>query len=197
VIGSSTGGPAALMQVFGSFVEPPPSAFLVSQHMPAGFTQGFADRLDRLTRLRAREACDGDVPEPGLVLVAPGGSHLTLEATLKGPLVKLKDGSRGDKYVPSVDKLFESASKCYGADLLAVVLTGMGDDGRRGVRAVDAAGGQVVAESEKTAVIFGMPLQAIRTGVVDAVLPLAEIGPAIQSGIPRATTRATSREERR
>jgi len=197
VVGSSTGGPAALMQVFGSFVEPPSSAFLVSQHMPAGFTRGFAERLDRLTPMRAREARDGDAPEPGLVMVAPGGSHMTLEATRNGPLVKLQDGVRGDKYVPSVDKLFESASKCYGADLLAVVLTGMGDDGRRGVRAVAQAGGQVVAESERTAVIFGMPLQAIRTGVVDAVLPLAEIGPAIHAGIPRAIARATSREERR
>jgi two-component system chemotaxis response regulator CheB len=196
VIGSSTGGPAALMQVFGSFVEPPAGAFLVSQHMPSGFTQGFADRLDRLTRMRAREARDGDAPEPGLVLMAPGGSHMLLEPSRGGPVVRLVEGSRSDKYVPSVDKLFESASKCYGANLLAVVLTGMGDDGRRGVRAVDAAGGQVVAESEKTAVIFGMPLQAIRTGVVDAVLPLAEIGPAIQSGIPRAPARA-SRGERR
>jgi two-component system chemotaxis response regulator CheB len=195
VIGSSTGGPAALMQVFGGFVEPPHSAFLVSQHMPSGFTQGFADRLDRLTPMRAREAQDGDAPEPGLVLMAPGGSHMVLEAGRNGPVVKLQEGARGDKYVPSVDKLFESASKCCGADLLAVVLTGMGDDGRRGVRAVAAAGGQIVAESEKTAVIFGMPLQAIRTGVVDAVLPLAEIGPAIQSGIPRAPARA-SRGER-
>ncbi len=195
VIGSSTGGPAALMQVFGAFVEAPRTAFLVSQHMPAGFTQGFADRLDRLTPMRAREARDGDVPEPGLVLMAPGGCHLTLESGHGRVTTRLESGVREDKYVPSVDRLFESAAKCYGTDLLAVVLTGMGDDGRRGVRAVSAAGGRVIAESEKTAVIFGMPLQAIRTGVVDAVLPLAEIGPTIQSGLPRARARAEAERD--
>jgi two-component system chemotaxis response regulator CheB len=194
VIGSSTGGPAALMQVFGSFVEPPQSAFFVAQHMPAGFTEGFADRLDRLTPMRAREARDGDAAEPGLVLVAPGGSHMTLEGRAGRVVARVRPGSREDKYVPSVDQLFQSASKCYGESLLAVVLTGMGDDGRRGVRAVDASGGRVIAESEESAVIFGMPLQAIRTGAVDAVLPLADIGPAIQSGIPRQKLRESSGE---
>jgi two-component system chemotaxis response regulator CheB len=195
-IGSSTGGPAALMQIFGAFVEPPPFAFLVSQHMPAGFTQGFADRLDRLTPMRAREACEGDEPEPGLVLVSPGGSHLVVEARQGRPVVRIEPGGREDKYVPSVDRLFQSAAKCWGPDLLAVVLTGMGDDGRRGVRAVEASGGQIVAESEETAVIFGMPLQAIRTGVVDAVLPLPEIGPAIQSGLPSTRTCSDRQGER-
>jgi len=90
-----------------------------------------------------------------------------------------------DKYAPCVDRMFESAAKHFGQDLLAVVLTGMGDDGRKGVRAVREAGGTVIAESEETAVIFGMPQQAIRTGAVDAVLPLAEIAPAIQTGLPR------------
>jgi two-component system chemotaxis response regulator CheB len=196
-IGSSTGGPAALMQLFGAFVEPPPIAFLVCQHMPPGFTEGFAERLDRLTPMRAREARDGDEPEPGLVLVAPGGHHMSLESRRGKVIVRVEAGSREDKYVPSVDRLFQSAAKCCGDELVAVVLTGMGDDGRKGVRAVDAAGGAVIAESEDTAVIFGMPLQAIRTGVVDAVLPLAEIGAALQSGIPRARARDASREEGR
>ena len=197
VIGSSTGGPAALMTLFGGFVEPPASAFLVAQHMPAGFTQGFADRIDRLTVLRAREGEDGDEPEPGLVLIAPGGKHMTLENRRGQVVVRLLDGSRDDKYVPSVDHLFTSAAKCYGDELLAVVLTGMGDDGRKGVRAVNASGGQTIAESEETAVIFGMPMQAIRTGVVDSVLALEDIGPAIQSGVPRGEARARSREGRR
>jgi two-component system chemotaxis response regulator CheB len=165
-------------------VEPPPFAFLVSQHMPEGFTQGFADRLNRLTPMRAREARDGDEPEQGLVLIAPGGSHLVVEARRGRPLGRIEPGAREDKYVPSVDRLFQSAAKCWVPELLAVVLTGRGDDGRRGVRAVEASGGQIVAESEDTAVIFGMPLQAIRTGAVDAVLPLSEIGPAIQAGLP-------------
>ncbi len=195
VIGSSTGGPAALMQVLGSFVEAPPIAFLVAQHMPAGFTMGFADRLDRLTCLRAREAEDGDEPEEGLVLLAPGGHHLCLESGLGRPVARLVAGDAADKYVPSVDRLFASAAKCYAGQMLAVVLTGMGDDGRKGVRAVSASGGRVIAESEDSAVIFGMPLQAIRTGVVDAVLPLGEIGRAIQGGIPRSGARTQAAGE--
>jgi len=191
-IGSSTGGPAALMRIFGALVEPPPAAILVSQHMPAGFTKGFADRVDRLTPLRAREAQDGDEPAPGQVLVAPGGRHLELESQRGRVVVRLTARTPEDKYAPSVDRMLASAAKHYGADLLAVVLTGMGDDGRRGVMAVKQAGGTVVAESEETAVIFGMPQQAIRSGAVDAVLPLDEIAGVIQAGVARE--RATTRE---
>jgi two-component system chemotaxis response regulator CheB len=183
VIGSSTGGPAALMQVFGAFPEAPPCAFLVAQHMPSGFTRGFAERLDRLTPLRALEARGGEEPAAGCVLVAPGGSHLQLERTGSRTRTRVVPGRPGDKYTPSVDRLFESAAKHYGSDLLAVVLTGMGDDGRRGVGAVKESGGSVIAESESTAVIFGMPQQAIRTGAVDAVLPLGDVATAIRRGV--------------
>jgi two-component system chemotaxis response regulator CheB len=192
-IGSSTGGPAALMQIFGAFTEPPACSFVVSQHMPEGFTRGFAERLDRLTHVKAREAAGGETLEQGVVLVAPGGSHLEFESRGAGVVTRLAPRSPEDKYAPSVDRMFESAAKHFGQDLLAVVLTGMGDDGRRGVRAVRASGGTVIAESEDTAVIFGMPQQAIRTGVVDAVLPLAEIAPAIQAGLSRG--RDPSKEE--
>jgi two-component system chemotaxis response regulator CheB len=181
-IGSSTGGPAALMQLFGAFPEPPDCAFIVSQHMPEGFTRGFAERLDRMTHLRAREAEEGDVPELGTILVAPGGKHLEFESRRDAPRVHLVNRQPADKYAPSVDRMFLSASKHFGADLLGIVLTGMGDDGRVGVQAVKRAGGNVVVESEETAVIFGMPQQALRAGAVDAVLPLTEIAPMIQSG---------------
>lgn len=184
-IGSSTGGPAALMRVFGSFSEPPSCPILVSQHMPLGFTKGFAERIDRLTCLRAREARDGDLPEPGLVLVAPGGQHLELENVAGQVVVRLLARVEGEKYAPSVDRLFASAAKAYGRNLQAIVLTGMGNDGSEGVQLVKQHGGTVIAESEDTAVIFGMPYQAIRTGVVDAVLPLGDIGNAILSGIGR------------
>ena len=183
VIGSSTGGPAALMQVFGSFAEPPGCAVLVSQHMPQGFTQGFAERIDRLTCLHAREARSGDLVEPGCVLVAPGGQHLELETVAGQVAVHLVPRAKGEKYAPSVDRLFRSAAKAYGPNLQAVVLTGMGNDGRKGVQEVKQHGGTVIAESEETAVIFGMPQQAIQTGAVDVVLPLGEIGKAIQDGI--------------
>jgi two-component system chemotaxis response regulator CheB len=171
------------MQLFGAFAEAPSCAFFVSQHMPGGFTGGFADRLNRLTNLEAREARDGDEPEAGTILLAPGENHL--EFTAKGDRVVTRLAARTnvDKYAPAVDRMFESAAKHFGPDLLAIVLTGMGDDGRRGVQAVKDHGGRVIAESEETAVIFGMPQRAIRTGFVDAVLPLSEIPEAIQLGI--------------
>jgi two-component system chemotaxis response regulator CheB len=190
VIGSSTGGPSALMRTFSAFSKAPRSAFLVAQHMPRGFTSGFADRLDRLTPFRVVEAQGGERPEAGLVLIAPGGLNLELESRRGEIVTRVSEAVPGDKYTPSVDRLFESAAKHYGSDLLAVVLTGMGDDGRRGVGAVKQCGGRVIAESEESAVIFGMPQQAIRSGAVDSVLPLAEIPDAIQSGrVGRATSR--------
>jgi two-component system chemotaxis response regulator CheB len=180
VIGASTGGPAALLEILGAFSTAPPCAFLVAQHMAPGFTDGFAQRLDRATPLRSREARGGEPLEPGSLLVAPGGAHLELESAGGRVVTRLAPREAGDKYAPSVDRLFESAAKHLGAELLAVVLTGMGDDGRRGVVAVKASGGLVVVESEQSAVIFGMPKQAIRTGAVDRVVPLAEIAAVIQ-----------------
>jgi two-component system chemotaxis response regulator CheB len=194
VIGSSTGGPAALMQIFGAFAEAPPCAFLVAQHMPEGFTRGFAERLDRLTPFRAFEAKGGEVPKPGTILVAPGGSHLELENIGGAVVTRVSPPSAADKYTPSVDRLFGSAAKCFGRDVLAVVLTGMGDDGRRGVTAVKSGGGSVIAESENTAVIFGMPQQAIRTGAVDQVLSLNDIATAIQLGVGSVKARVSSRK---
>jgi two-component system chemotaxis response regulator CheB len=183
VIGSSTGGPAALMQIFGAFSTAPSCSFVVAQHMPEGFTAGFADRVDRLTPLRAREARGGEELVPGNVLVAPGGRHLELEVLGGRVITRVMPPQPRDKYAPSVDRLFVSAAKHFGRDLVAVVLTGMGDDGSQGVRAVKQAGGLVIAESEETAVIFGMPQQAIRTGSVDRVLPLHEVAASILLGI--------------
>jgi two-component system chemotaxis response regulator CheB len=148
--------------------------------MPAGFTRGFAERLDRLTTLRTREARDGDVPLPGTVLVAPGNAHLELVRESGRIVARVTPRGHQDRYAPSVDRLFRSAARVCGAELLAVVLTGMGDDGREGVLAVKRAGGHVIAEAEETAVVFGMPKQAIRTGAVDAVLPLDAIGPVLR-----------------
>jgi two-component system chemotaxis response regulator CheB len=188
-IGASTGGPTALMQIFHGFAEPPPCSFLVSQHMPSGFTRGFAERIDRRTAVRAREAEAGELPEPGLALIAPGGSHLELDAVGGRVVTRLLPGAPDDKYAPSIDRMFASAAKHVGSDLVAVVLTGMGSDGRRGARAVKEAGGTVIAESEDSAVIFGMPQQVIRAGCADAVLHLDEIANAIRSGLPPRTTR--------
>ena len=150
--------------------------------MPAGFTRGFAEHVDRLTPFAAREAEGGEEPPPGSVLIAPGGSHLELESHGHRVVTRIAEPEAREKYAPSVDRLFLSAAKHYGRSLVALVLTGMGDDGRKGVKAVKDAGGYVVAESEETAVIFGMPQQAIRTGSVDSVLPLHEIAASIHGG---------------
>jgi len=190
VIGSSTGGPSALMQTFSAFSQPPDCVFLVAQHMPEGFTRGFAERLDRLTSFDVKEAEGGEALLPGSVWIAPGGRHLELESIGGRVVTRVSETRAADRYTPSVDRLFESAAKHYGPDLLGVVLTGMGDDGRKGAEAVKRAGGHVIAESEETAVIFGMPQQAIRAGSVDCVLPLYEIPPAIQSGLSRESGRA-------
>jgi len=120
---------------------------------------------------------------PGTVLVAPGGRHLEFERVSGRTVARVAESVPADKYAPSVDRLFASAAKHFGADLLGVVLTGMGDDGRRGVVAVKEAGGTVVVESEETAVVFGMPQQAIRSGAVDVVLPLQQIPAVIESGV--------------
>ena len=182
VIGSSTGGPAALMQIFSAYSQAPNCAFLVAQHMPAGFTSGFAERMNRLTPMQAAEAQGGEPLVPGTILVAPGGKHLEVETAGGQTVTRIVANRSEDKYTPSVDRLFETAAKEVGRRLLAVVLTGMGDDGRAGVTAVRQCGGTVIAESEETAVVFGMPQQAIRTGVVDQVLPLGEIAAAIGTG---------------
>ncbi|MFK7894294.1 MAG: chemotaxis response regulator protein-glutamate methylesterase [Myxococcota bacterium] len=180
VIGSSTGGPAALMQIFGAFTDVPECAFLVAQHMPAGFTRGFAERLNRLTPFTVREAAHGDVPEAGTVLIAPGGTHIEVTSRREGCVLRVDPNAGGERYIPSVDRLFSSAAKAYGEDLLAIVLTGMGDDGAKGACQVKQAGGRVIAESEETAVIYGMPRQVVSRGAADEILPLHEIPASVQ-----------------
>jgi len=184
VIGSSTGGPAALGRTLAAFQQVPPCGFLVAQHMPPEFTRGFAERLDRMTPFRVREARDGDVPAPGRVLVAPGGSHLLLERRGGRVVTRVEpDREAVWRYVPSIDRLFESAAKQYGEQLMAVVLTGMGDDGREGALQVKRSGGRVLVESEETAVIYGMPRQVVHAGAADEILPLYRIPGAIGRGL--------------
>jgi two-component system chemotaxis response regulator CheB len=171
------------MRLFEAFETAPPWPTLVAQHMPSGFTRSFAERLDRRTPFRVREARDGEAPAAGEVLVAPGGSHLTLEAAGSRIVTRIAAAGPRDAYVPSVDRLFASAAKHYGARLLAVVLTGMGEDGREGAGQVRRAGGRVIAESEETAVIYGMPQQVVSAGLADRVLPLCDIPGALRAGL--------------
>lgn len=172
-IGASTGGPPALQSIFSSFTDKLPFAVVVAQHMPVGFTRAFAERLNRSSAFEIREAKDGDAVCQGRVLIAPGGHNL-LFRKLDGEVVaRVVEPSPGEKYVPSVDAMFASCAELFGPRLLGVVLTGMGNDGSLGVRAVKSAGGEVLAESPDSAVVFGMPREALATGMVDKVVPLA------------------------
>lgn len=174
-IGSSTGGPPALQSIFSAYTEMLPFSVVVSQHMPAGFTKAFAERLNRSSAFEIKEAKDGDLVAKGRVLIAPGGRNLVFQVTNGEVVARVVDPSPQDKYIPSVDAMFASLAPIYGPKLLAVVLTGMGNDGSRGIKSVKSAGGQVLAEAEESAVVFGMPREAINTGLVDKVAPLDRI----------------------
>jgi two-component system chemotaxis response regulator CheB len=174
-IGSSTGGPPALQNIFSAIQEPLPIAFVVAQHMPPDFTRAFADRLNRFSGLNIREAQSGDVVRPGEVLIAPGGKNLEFSPKGREIIAKVSEPKGHQRYLPSVDTLFSSAAAVFDARLLGVVLTGMGNDGAMGVHSINDHGGKVFAEAEETSVVFGMPKEAIATGVVDRILPLPNI----------------------
>ncbi len=178
-IGSSTGGPGALTSIFSTLPTRLPAAYLVAQHMPPGFTRPFAERLNKFTSLRVREAGDRDLVRPGHVYIAPGGKNLSVKRRGAEVFTHLSEKNAQDRYIPSVDTLLQSAAEAYGPRCISVILTGMGDDGREGVRAVKARGGFSIAESEETSVIYGMPKKVILTGMVDQVLPLWKISEAI------------------
>jgi len=174
-IGASTGGPSAIQSIISRFPEDLGAGIAISQHMPPGFTRAFAERLDRISKLKVKEAEPDDVVEKGLVLVSPGGKNLILAKQGSKVIAKIEERTETDRYVPSVDKLFKSAAGIYGPRMLAVVLTGMGSDGKEGILAVKSAGGFVIAESEKTSIVFGMPREAIETNLVDRVANLEQI----------------------
>lgn len=179
-IGSSTGGPPALAAILPHLPEKFPVSVIVSQHMPPGFTKPFADRLNKLCRMRVKEATHEEEVRQGEVLIAPGGFHLSFKKNRSGNVVtNLMEKKEEDKYVPSVDIMFSSAAMCWGGRTMGVVLTGMGHDGKDGVIRIKENGGYVIAESEETSIVFGMPESAIATGMVDAVIPLYDIGQRI------------------
>jgi two-component system chemotaxis response regulator CheB len=191
-IGCSTGGPPALQHLFQS-LPLMPIPIVVAQHMPPTFTRLFAERVDRLTKYSVKEAVDGEHLAQGCVYVAPGGLQMEVHRSNGGLQVKITAPDSTDLYAPSVDRLFGSASDACGEKLVAVIMTGMGDDGARAIRRVRDRGGKTIAESSDTAIIFGMPNEAIKTGAVDQILPLSEIAPAIE----RLTRVKFDRDDRR
>ena len=182
-IGTSTGGPPALQAVIPRLPEGLDSAILVVQHMPAGFTRSLAERLDSRSALPVREAEDGEPVRPGHVLIAPAGRHLKVRRRGGGVKVWLDDEPGSALHRPSADVLMASVAKAYGARALGIVLTGMGADGVEGLRAIRAAGGRTLAESEETCVIYGMPKAALEAGVVDRSVPLAQIADEILAAV--------------
>jgi two-component system chemotaxis response regulator CheB len=173
-IASSTGGPSALLTIFGKIQPTSNAAFVVAQHMPDKFTRTFAERLDKRGPVRTSEASDGDLVAPTTGFVCPG--RKCMEMVFAGDELRLRVGPAGanDRYVPSGDRLFKSVAPA-GSKVVAVILTGMGDDGVEGAKAIRDAGGLVIAESAETAVVNGMPGAAVRAGVVAKVMPLPQI----------------------
>jgi len=177
-IGCSTGGPPAIQHLFQSLPLLRVS-FVVAQHMPAAFTKLFADRVNRLSAYTVKEAVGGEIVSAGVVYVAPGGMQTEVQR-LDGALnLRVSEPSAGDLYAPSVDRLFRTASDACAEKLLTVIMTGMGDDGSRSIRQVRERGGKTIAESAESAIIFGMPGEAIKTGAVQEILPLSQIPHAI------------------
>jgi two-component system chemotaxis response regulator CheB len=181
VIGASTGGPPALQGIFANIKQKIPIGFAVSQHMPPGFTRAFAERMNKFSGLDIKEAENGDVMRPGRVLIAPGGTNLTFRRRGEDVVVRIMEPGTQQRYVPSVDKMFESAAQFFGSSLLSVVLTGMGNDGAAGTAHVHVAGGRTIAEAEESSVVFGMPKEAIATGKVDKIVVLDKVCNAILS----------------
>ncbi|RQG92515.1 protein-glutamate methylesterase/protein-glutamine glutaminase [Natrarchaeobius chitinivorans] len=188
VIGASTGGPKILERVFDRLPANLGAKLLVVQHMPAGFTGRFAERLDTISEYAVREAADGDRIGAGEAIVAPGGSHLEITNNVGGNVrVRLDDGDPVHGVKPAIDVTMESAARRVEDPLCGVVLTGMGRDGAAGIEAIKEAGGHTIAQDEATSPVFGIPRQAIQTGCVDDVVPAGDLADEIIDAVTGET----------
>jgi len=178
LIGTSTGGPAALQTVFRNIPASFSKPIIIVQHMPGSFTKAFAERLNKLTGLTVSEAQQGDKLKAGHVYVAPGGMQLMVDKR-NGGSIHIHESDDRISYRPSVDMALASAAKHFGRKALAVILTGMGSDGKEGAQLLKQAGGTVWAQDEASCVIYGMPMAVIKAGIATKVLPLDDIGPQI------------------
>jgi len=178
-IGTSTGGPVALQDVLTKLPASFPVPLVLIQHMPATFTPAFAQRLDGLCNIRVREAAEGDVLEPGLALLAPGGKQMEIKKQGSKSVISISEPKPGQTYKPSVDITFDSVARLYPGKALAIVLTGMGSDGREGARALKRGGSKLWSQDEESCVVYGMPAAVAEAGLSDSVLPLADIGSSL------------------
>ena len=175
-IGISTGGPNALQFLLSQIPADFPATFVVVQHMPEGFTDMFARRLDECCALDVQEAKSGDLLIAGRALICPGNRHIMVRRMPRGDMIVLSDGPPINGHRPSVDVLFHSVAQEFGLTAVGVIMTGMGDDGAEGLGAIKAAGGMTVAQSEDSCVVSGMPRAAILKGYASKVLPLDNLG---------------------
>lgn len=185
-LGTSTGGTQALETVLKALPAEVP-AIVIVQHMPEKFTATFAERLNSLCRIEVREARNGDRAVAGLALLAPGGKHMLLKRTGGNYSVEVIDGPPVSRHRPSVDVLFRSVAQAAGPNATGIIMTGMGDDGARGLREMFDAGAHTVAQDEHSCIVFGMPKVAIELGGVRVVLPLERIHEAIVAARQRQT----------
>lgn len=184
-IGTSTGGPRALQEVITRLPGNLPCGVVIVQHMPPGFTKSLSERLNSLSSLTVKEAEHNDVIRPGLVLIAPGDYHMTVDREANRKVVRLSQQPPIGGHRPAVDPMMESVASIYGSRAVGVILTGMGHDGAKGIQAIKGRSGYTIAEDQSTAVVFGMPKSAIELGVVDKVAPL----PAIAGEIVRSVSK--------
>jgi two-component system chemotaxis response regulator CheB len=182
-VAASTGGPTALQQVVSGLPAGFPAPVLIVQHIPRGFTRSLAERLDARSAIPVREAKDGELVLPGAVLIAPAGIHTRVVRRGGAVVVTLDEEPRDALHRPSADVLMASVAEVYRERAIGVVLTGMGADGTEGLRAIRAAGGQTLAESEESCVIYGMPKAAVEAGVVDRSVPLDRVAGEIIAAV--------------
>ena len=178
-IGTSTGGPVALQNVLTKLPGDFPHPILLIQHMPATFTAAFAARLNGLCQIVVKEAEDGDVLRPGHAYLAPGGKQMLLEGRGPGARLRIIEGNDKVNYKPCVDITFASAAKIYGDKVLAIVLTGMGADGRDGARLLKDQGATIWAQDEASCVVYGMPQAVAKAGIASESLPLDRVAQRI------------------
>ncbi len=174
-IGTSTGGPVALQKILTRLPMNYPHPIVLIQHMPATFTAAFASRLNTLCKIQVKEAQDGDVLQPGVAYLAPGGKQMMVDGRAGAARLRIIDGGDRMNYKPCVDVTFGSAAKVYGDKVLSLVLTGMGADGREGARMLKSSGSTIWAQDEESCVVYGMPQAVAKAGISSEDLPLDRI----------------------
>lgn len=185
-IGSSTGGPQALLEVLREMAASIKLPILITQHMPATFTTLLAEHIERATGVPCAEGKDGEPINPGRIYLAPGNFHMIAERVGTGSVIRLNQDPPENFCRPAVDPMLRSMAKIYGSSLLTIILTGMGSDGQKGATEVVQAGGTVIAQDEATSVVWGMPGAVATSGLCSAVLPIKEIGPSVRKLVMRS-----------